>query len=257
MWGALGYAIAVLSVGWLLDQIGLSLLFVVHAGILLLTLLIAVNLPIKQGRGIEFKWKEAMVVFKSAPYVSFLLFNFLLQLTVSAHNSFYSLYLKQFGIGLTMVGFALLLKSILEIPFFATSNWFLKRFSFRFLLALVAVVYAARWLILGVSTSPFLLIASQVLLSLSFSVHSFTAVVFVDQVMPDKYKSTGQTLYWATSFGLSGVAGNVLAAWFLNHFSIGAMYQWITGIVLIAALIIWVSIRNLESNVNNKQSVRF
>ncbi|GGH87174.1 MFS family permease [Pullulanibacillus pueri] len=256
MWGALGYALSVVIVGWLLDVVGLFSLFIIHACLLIFTLAIGLQLPIKRGNEIKFDWKEATQLFKSKPYVAFLVFNFLLQLTVSINNSFYGLYLKELGVGVTMVGVALLIKSILEVPFFGLSNRLITRFSFRFLFALGAFVYALRWLILGISTATSLLIISQVLLSLSFSLLSFTSVLFVDRIMPDHYKSTGQTLYWATSMGISGVVGNVLAAWFLNNYSMGEMYRWITAMALLAGLIIWFSLGREESKAHRKKTTK-
>lgn len=240
LWGSLGYAVGVITIGSLLDTYGLYLLFILNAFILMLTLLFIFRLPVEQVKKRKFKMNEAMALFKNKSFLLFLLFSFLVHLTVHANNSFYAIFLQNLGATITLVGFALLIKSILEIPFFAMSKKLMKRFSYPVLLSLVAGVYGIRWLILGFSSNMEILIGSQILLSLSFSIQYFVSVAYVDQITPKEYRATGQTFYWAVSLGLGGLVGNILAGFVLIYIDIQTLYIIAGCIALVSIILLWI-----------------
>lgn len=240
LWGSLGYAVGVMSVGTLLDVFGLQLLFILHSSFLALTLLVIIKLPIKKGEKREFKLQEAVLLLKNPMFLLFLLFSFLIHLTVHANNSFYAIYLQNMGATITLIGFSLLLKSILEVPFFAMSKKLMNRYSYPVLLTVVAMIYGFRWLVLGSSDNLQVLIWSQVLLSLSFSIQYFVSVAYVDLITPVKYRATGQTFFWAVTLGLGGLTGNLLAGWLLNYTEIPKMYQITAAISLISVILLWI-----------------
>ena len=113
-------------------------------------------------------------------------------------------------------------------------------FSYPLLLTAVAFVYSVRWLILGVSTNIDVLLWSQILLALSFSIQYFVAVAYVDELTPKNYRATGQTIFWAVSLGLGGVAGNLLAGWILTFVTIEQMYQIAAAVAFMSIAILWV-----------------
>src|SRR5699024_11208065 len=120
------------------------------------------------------------------------------------------------------------------------SGILMMRFSYRILLSSVAVIYACRWLVLGYSHSLHVLVWSQIFLSLSFSIQYFASAAYVDDITPARYRATGQTFYWAVSFGLGGLVGNSLAGWLLNVVEINDMYQVATIVALVSILFLWI-----------------
>lgn len=239
LWGSIGYAVGVLTIGKTLDFFGLQLMFFLHSGLIVFALLLALKLPANKSGKKHFKIKEAMGLFKNRPFIMLLLFSFFLHLTVHANNSFYSIYLQNLGATITIIGFALLIKSILEVPFFAVSKKLMIRYSYPILLSGVALMYALRWLVLGVSDNLQVLIWSQILLSFSYSVQYFVAVAYVDVITPKKYRATGQTIYWAIALGLGGLIGNILAGWIVDYVNIAYMYQLATGVSLLCIAFLW------------------
>lgn len=250
LWGALGYAVGVITVGALLDLFGLPFLFILNSCFLVITLLVITRLPIKKSGKRQFKIQEAISLFKNPAFLMFLLFSFLVNITVHANNSFYAIYLQNIGATITLVGFALLIKSILEIPFFAMSKKLMSRYSYPLLLSLVAGIYGIRWLILGVNNNLDVLVWSQILLSLSFSIQYFVSVAYVDLITPKKYRATGQTFYWAVSLGLGGLMGNLLAGSILRYVDIQVMYQFAAAISLLSILLLWVKPMTQRSAIN-------
>lgn len=240
LFGSLGYATGVMTIGYLLDHYGLALLFILNALILMMTLLLIFKLPITKSGVRKFKFNEVVTLFKNKSFLLFLLFSFMIHLTVHANNSFYAILLKNVGATITLVGFALLIKSVLEVPFFAMSRKLMARFSYPVLLSLVAGIYGVRWLILGVSDNLDVLVWSQILLSLSFSIQYFVSVAYVDLITPKKYRATGQTFYWAVSLGLGGLIGNVLAGWMLKFVEIQTLYLILGCVAFVSIILLWI-----------------
>lgn len=250
LWGSLGYAVGVVSIGRILDFFGLALMFGLHSGLLICSFIIAIMLPVKKGGKKHFQLKEAVGLLKKPVFIAFLAFHFILQLTVHANNSFYSIYLETLGANVTLIGIALLIKSILEIPFFAMSTRLMSRFSYPMLLTIAAAIYSVRWLVLGFSDNLPILIWSQILLSLSFALQNFVSVAYVDDMTPKRYRATGQTLYWAISFGLGGVVGNILAGMALNDIQIPHMYQMSAFLAALSILLLWACPQNEKLKTN-------
>lgn len=246
-WGSFGYAVGVLCVGWLLDLFGIPLLFILHSTFLIIALLYAMKLPIKQSPQKRFKLSEAMGLFSNRTFIFFLLFSFFLHLPVHANNSFYAIHLQDFGATITLVGLALLIKSILEVPFFAMSKQLLNRYSFAVLLSVAGLTYAARWFVLGISDQLHVLVWSQALLSLAYSIQYFTSIAYVDFITPVKYRATGQTFYWAITYGLSGVSGNLLAGWLLDFMTVQTLYQFATIMSVLSITFIWLKPKKMPA----------
>lgn len=239
LWGSLGYAIGVLTVGGVLEILGLRLMFFLHSAFLTIALIFAMKLPVKMAGKRHFSIREAVGLFRNSAFVMFLLFSFFVHLTVHANNAFYGIHLENMGATVGLVGIALMIKSVLEIPFFAMSKTLMRRFSYRSLLTSVAMIYSLRWLVLGYSDALSVLVWSQILLSLSFAIQYFVSAAYVDYITPERYRATGQTFYWAVSFGLGGLVGNALAGWVLNVVEINVMYQIATVVSLVGILFLW------------------
>ncbi|GAB2567421.1 MFS transporter [Gracilibacillus alcaliphilus] len=243
LWGSVGYAVGVLVVGRLLDIFGLDLMFILYSVLIVAALFLAMKLPVKPAAKKEFHMREVLALFTNPQFALFLLFSFMVHLTVHANNSFYSIHMQDLGASISLIGIALLIKSILEVPFFSLSRQLMNAFSYPMLLTAVAFVYGLRWLILGVSTNVDILLWSQLLLALSFSIQYFVAVAYVDELTPENYRATGQTIFWAVSLGAAGVIGNVLAGWVLNFVTIEQMYQLAAAVSFISIAILWLKPR--------------
>lgn len=247
LWGSFGYAVGVMVIGSLLDVFGLKLMFILHSSILVLTLLLIMRLPIQNGRRNQFSIKEAIFLFRNPSFVLILLFSFLVYLPAHANNSFYTIYLQNIGATITIIGFSLLIKAILEIPFFAMSNKLMSRFSYPGLLTFAALIYGLRWLIIGTTDHLQILVWSQVLLSLSYTIQYFVSVKYVDLITPIEYRATGQAFYWTVTLGVGGLLGNVLAGWVLKYIEIPQMYQFAVVISLLSIILLWIKpIEKLE-----------
>ncbi|MGN8644797.1 MFS transporter [Gracilibacillus sp. HCP3S3_G5_1] len=240
LWGSLGYAIGVLIVGRLLDVFGLNLMFILHSLLIVAALILATRLPVKLAGKKVFRFLEVLALFKNKKFILFLLFSFMIHLTVHANNSFYSIHMQDLGATISLIGVALLIKAILEVPFFSLSRQLMSAFSYLTLLTSVAFIYGVRWLILGVSTNIDILLWSQILLALSYSIQYFVAVAYVDELTPENYRATGQTIFWAVSLGLGGVVGNLLAGWVLSFIYVEQMYQLAAVIAFLSIIILWI-----------------
>ncbi|WP_054859846.1 MFS transporter [Gracilibacillus sp. JCM 18860] len=242
LWGgSIGYAVGgVVAIGRLLDIFGLDIMFVLHSSLIVFALILALQLPVQTAKKKQFHLKKVIRLFYNPAFSLFLIFSFFLHLPVHANNSFYAVYLQDLGASISLVGIALLIKSILEVPFFSMSKKLMSVFTFPILLTSVAFFYGLRWLVLGISDNLDTLVWSQILLSLSYSIHYFVAVAYVDELTPIKYRATGQTIYWAVALGLAGIIGNLIAGWLLRFIEINQMYQLATAVSFTSIFLLWI-----------------
>lgn len=240
LWGSIGYAVGVVAIGRLLDIFGLDIMFVLHSSLIVFALILALQLPVQTAKKKQFHLKKVIRLFYNPAFSLFLIFSFFLHLPVHANNSFYAVYLQDLGASISLVGIALLIKSIFEVPFFSMSKKLMSVFTFPILLTSVAFFYGLRWLVLGISDNLDTLVWSQILLSLSYSIHYFVAVAYVDELTPIKYRATGQTIYWAVALGLAGIIGNLIAGWLLRFIEINQMYQLATVVSFTSIFLLWI-----------------
>ncbi|MFN7135053.1 MAG: MFS transporter, partial [Myxococcales bacterium] len=84
---------------------------------------------------------------------------------------------------------------------------------------ILAVAYLAsslRWLLVGVVSSPVLLVLLQVLHGLTFGAFLLSAIAFLAENVPARLRATGQALYTSVTYGLGGILG---------YLSAGALYE--------------------------------
>ncbi len=113
-------------------------------------------------------------------------------------------------------------------------------FYFSYIVNISSFFLCLRWLVLGISDNLDTLVWSQILLSLSYSIHYFVAVAYVDELTPIKYRATGQTIYWAVALGLAGIIGNLIAGWLLRFIEINQMYQLATVVSFTSIFLLWI-----------------
>jgi MFS transporter, PPP family, 3-phenylpropionic acid transporter len=85
------------------------------------------------------------------------------------------------------------------------------RFSPKQLLLGVFAVSALRWMVMGLTSNPAVLIASAGLHGITFGAFYLASVEWMSRRAPGSMRATGQALFTAATFGLGGIVGFRLA----------------------------------------------
>jgi MFS transporter, PPP family, 3-phenylpropionic acid transporter len=220
VWGSVGFIVAVLLGGALLDHLPISdvpaMVFVVLLGILVT----AFRLP--EGRRIA--KANAASINDTAPLATLrsvvadkqvwmlLLACFLMSSAHGVYYVFYSIHLDELGYSKGMIGLLWSLGVLVEIGLFMVMAPLMKHYSLRALLLATYAVAVVRFLMIGWGAeSLLLLLVAQAMHGLTFGVHHAAAIAAVNQWFPQHIHARGQALYSSISFGGGGLFGGIVS----------------------------------------------
>lgn len=240
VWGSVGFIVAVLLGGALLDDLPIAdvpwMVFVVLIGIVVM----AFQLP--EGRhiprpGVAKAADEALAslgsVMREQRVWMLLLACFLMSTAHGVYYVFYSIHLDALGYSKGMIGLLWSVGVVVEIGFFMIMAPLLKRYSLRWLLLSTYAAAVIRFLMIGWGgESLLLLLIAQAMHGLTFGVHHAAAIAAVNQWFPNHIHARGQALYSSLSFGGGGLFGALVSG--LVWEPLGAGWAFTLGAVFAA-----------------------
>ena len=243
VWGSVGFIVAVLLGGLLLDALPISdvpaMVFVVLIGILIMAFKVPEGLPIPRSGAAEAA-DEALAslgsVMRERRVWMLLLACFLMSSAHGVYYVFYSIHLDALGYSKGMIGLLWSLGVLVEIGLFMIMAPLMKRYSLRALLLATYAVAIVRFLFIGWGgESLVLLLIAQTMHGVTFGVHHAAAIAAVNQWFPRHIHARGQALYSSLSFGGGGLFGGIVsglvweplgAGWAFTLGSVFALAGW-------------------------------
>jgi len=149
--------------------------------------------------------------------------------------SYLAIYLKDIGASSALVGFSLSMASLSAIPFFFLAPAILKKYSPLSVMRFSLIALALRCFLYTRVTNPAMIPLVQLLHGLSFSLFWSAGVLYVKQLVPAGFDTSGQSIFVALYFGLGGVAGGFIGGMVFAHGGAAGMFYF--GVA--AALIGW------------------
>ncbi len=214
LWGSIGFIVAVLGLGWLLDRTPLSTVLWASLGLLGGILACAVGLPDKRQAPHEsdrlpigdiLRRREVRALFSACFFMS------------AAHGTlyvFYSIYLVGHGYSKTLVGLLWTLGVVAEIVVFIYLPRLFSVFSLRAILLFSFACAVARFIMIGWGVDWLAVVAAaQLLHAATFGAFHASAVAAVNRWFAGRHQARGQALYGSISFGAGGMLGGLLSGW--------------------------------------------
>ena len=239
VYGSLGFLLAAIIAGRILNSIGVTALFLLLTIIFCGPLLVSFFVPGQSGVSMaRVKARELLLLLRDRTLLLFILLCMIGYGTFAAYNTFFGLYLKSLGVSTSAIGLASGMASLSELPTMMLSGILMKRLGVKWLLIIGLGIAVVRWLAYATFTDYPVLFAFTLLHGISFASFYVSAVTFIDQRVPLHMRTTGQTLFYGTSFGLgTWVSTNLF----------GALYEHIhgSGMFLVGAALCTASILGL------------
>nr|WP_205188880.1 MFS transporter [Metabacillus iocasae] len=210
LWGAIGFAISVLTVGRLAEVFGLHVIFYVFAIILVLASYLARYLP-KESQTMQVRLRDGVSQLVKMPkFVLFLVITFLIFGPIYANNFYFGLYITDIGGTLTGVGLAFLFAAGSEAPFMKVAKAWISRFGMLHILLLSAFISGVRWLFYFMEPPLGAVYATTVAQGFSVGLFIPAALQYVRDLAPVHVRVTAVSIYAAV--------GNGLGSWFCTFF---------------------------------------
>lgn len=240
LWGSVGFIVAVLAMGALLDRLALpSVLWVSVAtliGILCCAFLVPEVSVYHSAREPVPVWE----ILRRPPVAALFMACFAMSAAHGALNIFYTIFLTDHGYSKSLIGRLWSLGVLSEISVFFFMSRVMRQFSLRRILLISFAVAVIRFVVIGACVGfPTVLVAAQLLHGMTFGSFHAAAIEAVNRWFSGRTRARGQALYASLTFGAGGLFGGLLSAWSWDHlggeltFALSSVCA-LVGLILIA-----------------------
>lgn len=226
MWGTIGWAIATLVVGTLVEQFSLGWAFYGYMAFMGLTLVVAWvgEAARPQRRGAEFS-KEMRAVLHHRSFLVFLGSVFFLGMTLGGESNFLSLFLDSIGSSETMIGLAWTVGALSEIPVLWWADRLTKRWGSQGLVKFAFLTFGVRWILLSFVSNPGWALSLQALRGVSFGAFLVGGVGYTVEVTPAGLATVALAIFNLTAFTVSSIAGSLLGGYVFERFGGAGLFR--------------------------------
>ena len=244
LWGSIGFIVASLFLGYLIDLQGINILL----WVLLITqaIIFFLSNTIPEAKEIHHK-KNDLSIWKiiKTPSVVALLIG--CTLMVSAHGvlyNFYSIYLKEHGYSSATIGWLWAVGVICEIFIFMLMPKILRRYSLKTILLMSLFLGVIRFILIGASPDHFyLLLIAQMFHAATFGSFHAASIEVITYFFKGRNQSRGQAIYNSVAYGIGGTIGGLGGGYLIQY--LGGQLGFIIAAIspLIGFIVIWFGLK--------------
>jgi PPP family 3-phenylpropionic acid transporter len=210
LWGSVGFIVAVLALGALLDRIGIDTLLWLTLPLLVAMLACAFALPAPAKVAAPGARESLWPVLRRREVWALLLSCFLMAVAHGPLYTFYSIYLAGQGYGKSTIGMLWSLGVMAEIVVFLVMPGLVRRWAYSGILAASYLCAVLRFALIGWAVDSFaLMVVAQLLHAATFGAHHAAAVGLINTWFRGGRQVGGQALYLSLSFGAGGMVGGL------------------------------------------------
>ncbi|TYP69689.1 MFS transporter [Paenibacillus methanolicus] len=217
MFGALGYAVASMIVGYAGEVGGRMSYVYLFVGYGTLTLLLGFLLPDAPVSAKVMRQSDLKAFLKARKTLLFFALILIISVPHRMNDIFIGLYVEHLGGSTVQVGYSWTVMTAAEVLFFALSGKLIKPGREMAVITLAAGCYAIRFLLSGLASTPEAVVWLQIMQGVSFVLFYGAAIQFLYRIIPEEWKATGQTLLAVLFFGISGVVGSTAGGWLFDR----------------------------------------
>lgn len=239
--GAAGWAITGTAVGHYVDSMNTSVIFVFSAISMLLTFLFSFSIhedyqpPAPSAARSS---NDIKAVFGNRDLLFLLLCVFLISTGGTTIWNFYSIYMKENGASASLVGYGISLQGLCELPLFYFSAKIIRKFGVKTTLLITVFALATRMLLYSMISDPHAALFIEMLHGISWSLFWVVCVEYVNSLVREDWRATGQSLLYAAYFGVGAIAGNFWTGYLYDtHMKVSGIFLLNAGIVSVVGLL--------------------
>jgi PPP family 3-phenylpropionic acid transporter len=219
MWGSIGFIVAVMGTGAMLDHFALVSLLWAGAGSLALIVACSWLLPESPVHQHAAEPPPVGDIIRQPRVLALLAACFCMVAAHGAINIFYSIFLAGYGYSTSAIGSLISLGVLAEIAVFIGMSRIMRRYSLRQILLASCVAAAIRFSMIGLGARYLpLLVFSQLLHGLTFGAIHAAAIAAINRWFTGRTRSRGQALYSSLAFGAGGLLGGLISGWSWDRF---------------------------------------
>jgi PPP family 3-phenylpropionic acid transporter len=245
--GTIGYGVMAPIAGLLVENQGLKMAFWGAAMLFFLGMLISQKFEYAEGREEDSEGGSVWTLLRNPHWLLFMFLAFAAGLSLAATGTYFYPYMKELGVKESMMGVAVTVGTVAELPTFFFGNRLLKRFGAYRLFLLAMVMNGARPLLFAISGSVIPILLIQLLNVLAFPATWLAGVAYANENAPDNLKTTAQGLFGTMIFGVGMAAGGFFGGVLLESIGGQGMFAVFGAVVLGVTIFVSVIKRGLSA----------
>jgi PPP family 3-phenylpropionic acid transporter len=234
--GTIGYILATATAGFLFDRIGLELMFPAYGGLMAVFALVALLLPALPVRREVRSRSEIGAMVRQPAWLLFIVVVFLCWIASNASILFLGVSLNAMGANQALIGVAVTIGAIVEIPFMGYSGRLLRRFGATRLLIFAMSLMVVRYFLLGWMPAPEWAVAINIINGLAFPIFWTSSVTYAHKLAPPGLAGTAQGLLNSAS-SLAAVVSSLLAGLLFDSLGPNGIFMVMAFCVLTALIL--------------------
>ncbi len=236
LWGSLGFIIAAMGAGRLVETTGVASIFPLVTAAGLALVFVIFHLPKETGATRPRFRADLRLLLSSDSLAVFLLTTTFASMSAGPFGIYFSIRLKELGLSADMIALAWTVGVVSEIFFLTYAQAIQRKFGLKWMIAAGMIAAGLRWEFVALTTDAVLLILIQLLHGVAFGVFHAGAIQYVDRLSSAATKNTAQSLYSAATQGIGSTFGALLAGWLLPIWGFVALLHVAAGVALCAGL---------------------
>ncbi|WP_397540120.1 MFS transporter [Rummeliibacillus pycnus] len=247
-YGALGYAVLSLIVGYVMKWFGMNSISILFVLLGVICFIIMWKLPDAPTSSTPVTIDGLKKVLTNKEMILFLILIFISSIPARMNDTFLGIHMDTLGGDTSLVGISFFISAASEIVVFALSYWWLRKGKELLIITFAIFCYALRFFLSGLVDSPILLATIQSLQMLTFPIYYTAAIQYLYQIVPREWRATGQTVLALLFFGISGIISSSVGGFLYNAYGGHIFYYTIAGISFIAGVFgVGLLLRNKKS----------
>ena len=243
--GTIGYSIAATLSGILVQHHGLKIAFWGAAGIFFIAFLVSRKLVHGEDEREKSANKgRASELLKNPHFLLFLLIAFCGGISFATLNTYFFPYMKALGAGESVMGLALTMGTIAEIPILFFANRFIRRFQAYPLIIFSLAMTGVRFLLLAVAPNSLFVLVVQLLNGCNYPLLSVAGVTYADASAPKGFRATAQGVFNASLSGFGFAVGGFVGGLIFERLGARGMYL-VFGLFIALVLILVSLVRRM------------
>ncbi|MFP4393789.1 MAG: MFS transporter [Anaerolineales bacterium] len=239
--GTIGFGAAATLAGALVENYGLKIAFWSATGIFFIASLVGQKLAYgeEESEASEDR-RQAGGLLRNPHFLLFLLIGFAGGISFATLNTYLFPYMKALGARESIMGLALTVGTLAEIPVLFFANHFIKRFKAYTLLVFSLAMTGLRFLLLALVAQPIFVLFVQLLNGFNYPLLTVAGVTYADEHAPTGLRATAQGLFNASMGGIGSAVGGFVGGLLFEH--AGARGMYLIFSIFVALVLVLVSL---------------
>lgn len=238
LWGSIGYMVAVVAVGYLLDFFHVSALLWIVLVLIAGTLALGLSIP-ETDRPPHMEAGPISHILKRPAVMALIAGSALMVAAHGPYYSFYSIHLVSHGYSKGMTGWLWALGVLCEIGIFFWLPRLYGAFTLRQILIASFALAVVRFLVIGWGADSLaLLLFAQTLHAATFGSFHAAAIGIVHRLFRGRHQARGQAIYGSLTYGVGGTVGSLASGYGWEQFGAGQTFTLAAGAAGLGMLIV-------------------